>query len=75
MPVNLDRVEFSRVPMKPIRNSLEPVRQQIIPYLGPETYERWRDSDLGSITEKLEQELILKLLGDVTRARVPLHSR
>ena len=41
-----------------------------IPELGPEAYARWRNSVLGSITERRELELILELLGDVTGQRV-----
>lgn len=36
-----------------------------IPGLGPEAYIDWRASDVGAITERLEQRLILELLGDV----------
>ena len=48
----------------------DPAPNTAIPYLGPEVYQRWRDSELGAITEKLEHELILKLVGDVSGARV-----
>jgi ubiquinone/menaquinone biosynthesis C-methylase UbiE len=33
--------------------------------LGPETYDDWRTTALGSITENLERRLILRLAGDV----------
>lgn len=40
------------------------------PYLGPDVYRRWRESELGAATEGLEQDLILSLVGDVTDCRV-----
>ena len=41
-----------------------------IPDLGPDTYARWRASELGTITEGLERRLILELAGDVAGRRV-----
>ena len=41
-----------------------------VPFLGPEVYERWRNSELGSITEHLEQDLIFKLVGEIAGYRV-----
>jgi len=41
-----------------------------IPGLGPETYARWRGSDVGAITDELEWRLILELAGDVKNRRV-----
>lgn len=41
-----------------------------VPYLGPEVYVRWRASELGAITERLEQDLVLELVGDVAGCRV-----
>lgn len=41
-----------------------------IPDLGPDVYVRWRTSELGSITERLEHQLILELMGDVEGCRV-----
>lgn len=38
----------------------------VAPYLGPETYIRWRVSGSGAITERLETGLILELVGDVS---------
>ncbi len=35
------------------------------PELGPDAYARWRASELGAITERLERRLILELAGDV----------
>jgi 2-polyprenyl-3-methyl-5-hydroxy-6-metoxy-1,4-benzoquinol methylase len=40
-----------------------------IPDLGPDAYLRWRASELGSITERLERQLILELVGDVEGCR------
>jgi SAM-dependent methyltransferase len=34
------------------------------PELGPDLYARWRASELGTITERLERALILDLVGD-----------
>jgi 2-polyprenyl-3-methyl-5-hydroxy-6-metoxy-1,4-benzoquinol methylase len=44
-------------------NSPEPA--YAIPDLGPEFYARWRASQIGATTERLERELILELAGDV----------
>jgi ubiquinone biosynthesis O-methyltransferase len=33
--------------------------------LGPDAYARWRTSEVGAITERLERRLILDLIGDV----------
>jgi SAM-dependent methyltransferase len=41
-----------------------------IPDLGPETHVRWRASELGIITERIERRLILVLAGDVAGLRV-----
>jgi 2-polyprenyl-3-methyl-5-hydroxy-6-metoxy-1,4-benzoquinol methylase len=41
-----------------------------IPGLGPETYTRWRASQLGIITERLERQLILELAGYVAGRRI-----
>jgi ubiquinone biosynthesis O-methyltransferase len=41
-----------------------------VPDLGPDAYLRWRASELGSITERLERQLILELVGDVEGCRV-----
>lgn len=43
-------------------NSPEPVCA--IPDLGPDIYTRWRASEIRAITERLEGQLILALLGD-----------
>ncbi len=40
------------------------------PDLGPELYAQWRGSVVGEITDRLEQELILDLAGDVGGRRV-----
>ena len=37
-----------------------------LPNLGPEVYGHWRASRIGSITEQLQRQLILSLLGDVS---------
>lgn len=41
-----------------------------IPGLGPEVYALWRGSEIGTTTERLERQLILKLVGDVSGRRV-----
>ena len=41
-----------------------------IPDLGPDVYARWRASKLGAITERLERQLILELVGDVSGCRI-----
>ena len=41
-----------------------------IPDLGPDAYARWRASEIGAITERLERQLILELVGDVSGCRV-----
>jgi hypothetical protein len=37
----------------------------LIPDLGPDTYARWRASELGALTELLECKVVLDLTGDV----------
>ena len=44
--------------------------QDFIPDLGPEVYDRWRESQLGRITEHLEWQGMLQLLGDVQGLRI-----
>jgi ubiquinone biosynthesis O-methyltransferase len=41
-----------------------------IPDLGPDAYVRWRGSELGSITDRLERQLVLELIGDINGCRV-----
>jgi ubiquinone biosynthesis O-methyltransferase len=41
-----------------------------IPDLGPDVYARWRASEIGTITERRERQLILELVGDVSDCRV-----
>ena len=38
--------------------------------LGPECYARWRASEIGATTERLERRLILELVGDVGGRKV-----
>jgi ubiquinone biosynthesis O-methyltransferase len=40
------------------------------PEMGPDAYARWRASDIGAITERLESRLILDLAGDVSDRKV-----
>ena len=46
----------------------EPV--SAVPDLGPEVYSRWRASEIGATTERLESQLILELVGNVSGRRV-----
>jgi len=41
-----------------------------VPDLGPEAYLRWRASEIGTITEGLEGQLILELVGDARGRKV-----
>jgi len=41
-----------------------------LPDLGPDAYRRWRTSDVGATTERLERQLILNMLGNVDGRRV-----
>jgi ubiquinone biosynthesis O-methyltransferase len=41
-----------------------------LPGLGPGAYARWRASEIGSITERLERELILGLIGKARDRRI-----
>jgi ubiquinone biosynthesis O-methyltransferase len=41
-----------------------------LPDLGPEAYARWRESEVGDITEKLERRLILELVDAVDGCKV-----
>lgn len=47
-------------------------REQVceLPELGPDVYARWRASEIGSITERLERQVILELLDDVSGCRL-----
>ncbi len=36
-----------------------------LPDLGPDVYARWRASELGALTERLERKLVLDLIGEV----------
>lgn len=38
--------------------------------IGPQAYAAWRATSLGAVTEKLEEGLMLEVLGDVAGARV-----
>ena len=38
--------------------------------LGPDVYSGWRSSAVGKMTERLERQLILELIGDVSGRRV-----
>jgi ubiquinone biosynthesis O-methyltransferase len=40
------------------------------PEMGPEVYARWRASEIGATTERLERELIFELAGEVRDRRV-----
>lgn len=37
-----------------------------VPELGPDLYARWRGSELGALTERLERRLVLDLAGEVS---------
>ncbi|MEJ2379494.1 MAG: class I SAM-dependent methyltransferase [Pseudolabrys sp.] len=41
-----------------------------LPDLGPEVYARWRASEIGAATERLESCLILELAGDVSGCNI-----
>lgn len=41
-----------------------------LPDLGPDVYARWRASEVGATTERLEGQLILELVGDISGRRV-----
>jgi ubiquinone/menaquinone biosynthesis C-methylase UbiE len=40
------------------------------PELAPDAYARWRTSEIGAITERLEKQLILELAGNVSNCTV-----
>jgi ubiquinone/menaquinone biosynthesis C-methylase UbiE len=42
----------------------------VVTDLGPEIYARWRASNIGATTERLESMLILDLVGDVSGRRI-----
>lgn len=46
----------------------QPIRD--LPGLGPAAHARWRSSELGATTERLQRQLILSLVGDVRGCRV-----
>ena len=41
-----------------------------IPGLGPDAYRRWRASVIGPLTDRLQRQLILELIGDVRGRKV-----
>lgn len=41
-----------------------------LPGLDPQVYAKWRESELGAITERLERRLMLALVGDVAGVHV-----
>jgi ubiquinone biosynthesis O-methyltransferase len=41
-----------------------------LPGLSPDAYARWRASEVGAITERLERQLILDLIGEVRDRRI-----
>jgi ubiquinone/menaquinone biosynthesis C-methylase UbiE len=41
-----------------------------LPDLDPDSYARWRSSDLGSITETLQHDLILRMIGEVDGKKI-----
>lgn len=47
-----------------------PCPQGALPGLDPQVYARWRASELGAITERLERRLMMQLIGDVAGRRV-----
>jgi ubiquinone biosynthesis O-methyltransferase len=49
-------------------NKVEPACP--VPELGPEVYARWRASEIGATTERLERSLIREFVGDVSGRRV-----
>lgn len=48
------------------RTDAVPTAGSPIPGLGPASYEHWRASDLGSLTQALQEALMLELVGDIT---------
>lgn len=44
--------------------------RRALPGLDPQVYAKWRASELGAITERLERRLMLELIGDVAGKRV-----
>jgi ubiquinone biosynthesis O-methyltransferase len=43
-----------------------PEQTNTLPDLGPDAYGRWRASEFGTSTERLERRLILELVGDIS---------
>jgi ubiquinone biosynthesis O-methyltransferase len=41
-----------------------------VPDFAPKLYARWRASEIGATTERLERQLVLELIGDVSGRRV-----
>jgi SAM-dependent methyltransferase len=44
--------------------------RRALPGLDPQVYAKWRTSELGAITERIERRLMLELIGDVSGKRV-----
>jgi ubiquinone biosynthesis O-methyltransferase len=49
-------------------NNVEPACP--VPEVGPEVYARWRASEFGATTERLERSLVREIVGDVSGRRV-----
>ncbi len=48
----------------PAQGAIQPA--EALPDLGPEVYARWRASELGALTERLERKLVVDLTGEVS---------
>lgn len=57
-------------PREPGRSNDEAEPPGGAPGLGPERYARWRATDVGELTERLERTLLLELVGEVAGKRV-----
>jgi ubiquinone biosynthesis O-methyltransferase len=47
-----------------------PEQRRAVPALSPEAYARWRGSELGATTERLERKLVLELAGDIRGCKI-----
>ncbi len=51
-------------------NAASQCDRRALPGLDPQVYAKWRASELGAITERIERRLMLELIGDVVGKRV-----
>jgi len=54
----------------PMASAIDQMTSELPCGLGPDAYSRWRASEIGGITDRLERQLILELVGDVKGCKI-----